>query len=399
MHDANNTSTGKTLICLRHVSKSYPKVSSGRSRFSALKSALLNQPYESTHDIIKDISLTVKQGESLGIIGENGAGKSTLLKLISGVLRPSQGDIVVEGRIAALLELGAGFHPEYSGIDNIRMNASLSGLSSVELESKMQAIIDFADIGDYIHEPIKHYSSGMVVRLGFAMMTTLAPELLITDEVLAVGDESFQKKCIAWMQDYLGNGGTLLLCSHGMYHIQKLCDKAVWIDNGEIREYGDAKKVTQAYLNYHERKQAPQKNAVVINEGEYRILEAAVCDDHDEVIHIAPHRQTLKIQGKVYSPDGREPSVAVGIEKIDGSAVYGTSTALSDGRLRRIDAHTFAFCVVFPDCPLLPGQFVLKTHAMDPEALRLFDTYEMNLLVQDDMISFGSVYLEHQWQV
>lgn len=393
---------GKTLINLQHVSKSYPKVSSGRSRFSALKSALLQQPYESTHDIIKDISLTVKHGESLGIIGENGAGKSTLLKLIAGVLRPGEGRISVEGRIAALLELGAGFHPEYSGIDNIRMNASLSGLSSSTLTSKMQAIIDFADIGHYIHEPIKHYSSGMVVRLGFAMMTTLEPELLITDEVLAVGDESFQKKCITWMQDYLSNGGTLLLCSHGMYHIQKLCQKAVWIDNGEIREYGDAKTVTQAYLNYHERKQALQQagkqQVITPKEGEYRVIEAAIYDDQDEIAHSVNHRETLKIKGTVYSPDGREPTVAVGIDKIDGSAIYGTSTSMSGGHLRQIDAQHFAFCLVFPNCPLLPGQFVVKAHAMDPEALRLFDTYEMNLLVQADRISFGSVYLEHQWQ-
>lgn len=386
----------KTLIRLEGVSKSYPKVGSGRSRFSALKSALFNRPYAQTHDIIQNIDLTVKQGQSLGIIGENGAGKSTLLKLISGVLNPSSGTVAVDCRIAALLELGAGFHPEYTGIDNIRMNAALSQLSSDKLEEKLQAIIDFADIGDYINEPIKHYSSGMVVRLGFAMITVLEPELLITDEVLAVGDESFQKKCIAWMQDYLAGGGTLLLCSHGMYHIQKLCENAVWIDSGKIREYGKAIDVTQSYLNYHERKQAPKKVAVNHSDGLYRIVEASVYNDDDEVIHLAKYRQTIKVKGVVYSPDGRMPTVAVGIDKIDGLAIYGTTSG--DNPLEKIDDNHYGFCITYPDCPLLPGQFLIKAHAMDPEALRLFDTYEMNLSIQGDIIVLGNVYLEHQWQ-
>lgn len=197
----------KTLVDLQSVSKCYPKVHSGRDRFSALLSALANRPYRQVHEVINSVSLEVKQGESLGLIGENGAGKSTLLKLIAGVLNPSSGRVTLNGKVSALLELGAGFHPDYSGIDNIRMNTALAGLNRQLFNQKLEDIINFADIGDYIDEPIKHYSSGMVVRLGFALMTAHEPELLITDEVLAVGDESFQKKCIRWMEDYLAKGG------------------------------------------------------------------------------------------------------------------------------------------------------------------------------------------------
>lgn len=386
----------KTLVTLNKVSKSYPKVSHGRSRFAALKAAFFKRPYENTHDIIHSISLTVKQGESLGIIGENGAGKSTLLKLISGVLQPSSGTLSVDCRMAALLELGAGFHPEYSGMENIRMNAALSGLSEKALQTKMQAIIDFADIGNYIHEPIKHYSSGMIVRLGFAMITALEPELLITDEVLAVGDESFQKKCIAWMQTYLANGGTLLLCSHGMYHVQKLCQQAVWIENGKIREYGSAIKVTQSYINYHERKNA-DKPATTVSSDSYAIKSINVHDDSGAIIRVANYGETLQVKGQVYSPDGREPSVAIGVVKIDGTPIFGINNTMSGGRLRRVDEKTFSFCLEYPQCQLLPGEFLIKAHAMDPEALRLLDTHETALTVQGNNMELGNVYMEHKW--
>ena len=168
-------------------------------------------------------SFELTRGESLGVIGENGAGKSTLLKIIAGVIQPTRGTVAVNGRVGALLELGSGFHPDYTGLANIDLAAALLGLTPREIAAKRDEIIAFADIGEHIHDPIKHYSSGMVVRLGFAVATALAPDVLITDEVLAVGDESFQKKCIAWMERYLADGGTLLLCSHSMYHVQKLC--------------------------------------------------------------------------------------------------------------------------------------------------------------------------------
>src|SRR6478736_6170508 len=200
--------------------------------------------------------------ESLGIIGENGAGKSTLLKIVAGVITPTRGVVESRGRVGALLELGSGFHPEYSGIANIDLAAALLGLTRAEIAAKRDQIIAFADIGEHIHDPIKHYSSGMVVRLGFAVATALTPDILITDEVLAVGDESFQKKCIAWMESYLGNGGTLLLCSHSMYHIQKLCTHALWLKDGRVERYGAAADVSQAYLAYHEEKDARARRPV-----------------------------------------------------------------------------------------------------------------------------------------
>ena len=210
------------LIRVQGVSKFYPRVNHPRERLRAFASLMTGNEVLEGAEVLHDISLEVTAGQSFGIIGENGAGKSTLLKVLTGVISPSRGSVEVNARIAALLELGAGFQPEFSGIDNVRMKAALLGMSSSELDSKLDEILAFADIGDYVYEPVKHYSSGMVVRLGFAVVSACDPELLITDEVLAVGDESFQKKCIRCIEAFLERGNTLLMVSHSMYIVKKL---------------------------------------------------------------------------------------------------------------------------------------------------------------------------------
>ncbi|HEY2630606.1 MAG TPA: ABC transporter ATP-binding protein, partial [Usitatibacter sp.] len=243
-----------TLVRLAGVTKDYPKLTTDGDRLRTLASLVFGRSEPPHFRALDGIDLQVNAGESVGLIGENGAGKSTLLKVIAGVARPSRGSVEVNGRVSALLELGSGFHPEYTGRENIYVSSAMMGLSHRDARANVGAIIDFADIGAHIDEPIKHYSSGMVVRLGFAVVTALRPELLITDEVLAVGDESFQKKCIQWIEGYLDGGGTLLLCSHSMFHIQTLCRKTMWIHHGRARAFGDTFDVTREYLTYHEEK-------------------------------------------------------------------------------------------------------------------------------------------------
>ena len=187
---------------------------------------------------VRDVSLQVKPGQAWGLVGENGAGKSTLLKLLCGVTLPSAGQVRRHGRIGALLELGVGFHPEYSGRENLALSAALMGLSPPELTDRLPTILEFAGIGDFIDRPLKTYSSGMSVRLAFALATCVEPEVLVTDEVLAVGDEAFQKKCLRWMEDFLANGGTLIFCAHNNYQVKKLCDHAVWLHHGQVRAMG-----------------------------------------------------------------------------------------------------------------------------------------------------------------
>ena len=201
---------------------------------------------------VRDVSLQVKPGQAWGLVGENGAGKSTLLKLLCGVTLPSAGQVRRHGRIGALLELGVGFHPEYSGRDNLALSAALMGLSPPELTDRLPAILEFADIGDFIDRPLKTYSSGMSVRLAFALATCVEPEVLVTDEVLAVGDEAFQKKCLRWMENFLADGGTLIFCAHNNYQVKKLCDHAVWLHHGQVQAVGRVASVVQDYADYIE---------------------------------------------------------------------------------------------------------------------------------------------------
>ena len=196
---------------------------------------------------LRDINLQVARGETFGVIGRNGAGKSTLLQIISGVLTPTSGTVRTKGRVTALLELGAGLNPEFNGLDNIKMSAAVLGMSDAELDRKVDKIVEFASLGDFIRQPVKHYSSGMVMRLAFAVAINFDPDVLIVDEALAVGDELFQLKCIRRIQDIKESGATILFVSHSTHTINQICDRAVLIDGGRMIEVGEAKAVSAAY--------------------------------------------------------------------------------------------------------------------------------------------------------
>ena len=198
---------------------------------------------------LKNINFTVKRGESWGLIGKNGSGKSTLLKLISGIIRPYQGNVTVNGSISPLIELGAGFDPELTARENIFLNGALLGYSKRFIESHFQEIVDFAELNNFIDVPIKNFSSGMSARLGFAIATVQKPDILIVDEVLAVGDFAFQQKCKERMEHLLSNGTTLLFVSHSIEQVKELCSKAIWIDNGEVRAIGETHSVSQEYIS------------------------------------------------------------------------------------------------------------------------------------------------------
>ena len=277
---------------------------------------------------------TLARGASLGIIGENGAGKSTLLKIVAGVIQPTRGRVAVNGRVGALLELGSGFHPEYTGLANIDLAAALLGLAPAEIAAKRDEIIAFADIGEHIHDPIKHYSSGMVVRLGFAVATALRPDVLITDEVLAVGDESFQKKCIAWMERYLARRrhAAAVLAQH-VPHPEALPARAVAASDGSVERYGPAMDVTQAYLAYHEEKSARGAAAARRNRRGRAPASMRCSRSSSSPATSIAQGATLTVRGEVYSPDGRAPVVLVGIVRADGTP--GVRRGDRHGRRRR----------------------------------------------------------------
>jgi lipopolysaccharide transport system ATP-binding protein len=394
------------LLRLQGVHKDYPlALTRGGQRLAQVWSLLRGDVPRHVFHALRDISFDIHRGESMGLVGVNGAGKSTLLKLMAGVVTATQGTIERNARVGALLELGAGFHQEYTGRDNVFLACALMGLNRRETLQRLDRILEFADIGEHIDQPIKHYSSGMVVRLGFAVATSLTPDVLITDEVLAVGDESFQKKCMTWMENYLAHGGTLLLCSHSMYHVQKLCRHAIWLHEGHMQMQGSAADVTRAYLAWHEErdraaKAGPSSTEIAAEQAAAGIYQVKTMylNGRDSVEPLLlPARGSLTVSGALYSPDGRTPQVAVGVVRADGTPVYGIVSEMDGHLLTRGADGLFHYAITFPELPLLPGRYVARSHALDPEGLRLFDHVERPFEVGGTSREFGHTQLDHRW--
>ncbi|GAB4172511.1 MAG: ABC transporter ATP-binding protein [Wenzhouxiangellaceae bacterium] len=384
------------LVRVDQVGKAYPPAAAQAGRLRAVWQLLRTGRPAGGAVVLDDISFEVRRGESLALIGSNGAGKSTLLKLVTGVQTPTRGRIEVSGRISALLELGAGFEPDYTGLENLKINAALLGLSRDQISARMDDILAFADLGDAIHKPIRHYSSGMVVRLGFAIAASVRPDLLITDEVLAVGDESFQKKCIRWVEGYLNDGGTLLMVSHNMYQVQKLCRQAIWLEQGRIRMQGDVFDVTQAYLAWHESR-GREARAADTSPARYRVRSLDLHFPDSRTGSRIEMGEPLKITLELHSPDERPPVALVGLVRADGTPVYGVATDHDGVVPVRIDEHRWAVGVEFPSLPLLPGGYRVRAHAMDPEGLRVFDSVEREFMVGGRSRALGLVALPHRW--
>jgi len=239
-------------IELDHVSKIYRRYS-GR-QFATLKSALLQRSIlrdltaGETFPALTDVSFSVPKGSTYGVIGRNGSGKSTALKLVAGITKPTSGSVRVEGRISALIELGAGFHPEISGRENVFINGIMLGLTKAEVQDRFDEIVDFAELREFIDAPVKTYSSGMYMRLGFAVAIHVDPDVLLVDEVLAVGDEGFTHKCLDKFAEFRRRNKTILLVTHSLGLVERFCDEAVWIDEGRVMSHGDPKRMVDAYL-------------------------------------------------------------------------------------------------------------------------------------------------------
>ncbi len=294
-------------ITIDNLSKTYKLY---RSRYDRMKEFFhpLRKKFHSKHDVLKNLSFQVNQGEVVGVIGKNGSGKSTLLKILNSVVSPTSGSFTCHGRVTALLELGGGFHPELTGVQNIYYLGAIQGFSKREMEDKLKTILEFADIGDYAWQPVNTYSSGMYVRLAFSMAINIDPDILITDEALAVGDVRFQQKCFRRIREFKDTGKTFLICTHSMSVIKDFCTRAIWLHNGEIREDGDPLWVADVYSDFMLSQQknsvpgqitagpatAPAENSISLNPAIFPDLTwetSAKCDSHGsrlaEITHSA----------------------------------------------------------------------------------------------------------------
>lgn len=279
---------------------------------------------------LKDVDLEVKHGQALGIIGRNGAGKSTLLKVLSRITEPTEGRVEISGRVASLLEVGTGFHAELTGRENIQLNGAILGMTRAEIRSKFDEIVEFSEIGRFLDTPVKRYSSGMYVRLAFAVAAHLEPEILIIDEVLAVGDAAFQKKCLGKMEDVASGGRTVLFVSHNMQAIRTLCDSAIWIDAGKVVQCGEADAVVADYLDRMTEKKASMTWAPGEGPGDdlARLVALEVLSPSGEVTGVIDSREPFRVR------------VEFDLSRVDPRFAVGLSLSRTDGTRVLLSFHT-----------------------------------------------------------
>jgi lipopolysaccharide transport system ATP-binding protein len=312
---------------------------------------------------LRHVDFEVCVGEAVGIIGRNGAGKSTLLKVLSHITEPTEGRVEIKGRVASLLEVGTGFHQELSGRENIYLNGAILGMTRAEIKSKFDEIVDFSEIGRFLDTPVKRYSSGMFVRLAFAVAAHLEPEILIVDEVLAVGDAEFQKKCLGKMEDVAGRGRTVLFVSHNMAAVSALCSRAVLMENGRLVESGPTREVTQAYLKRG--RQASQttldKRTDRRGDGQLRFIAISLEDEYGESISSIPAGGSVTVRLEYEVRDGRPlKSVVLGVSV---KGLYGQPLFICLSRTGRAGYLTLpptgsVRCRI-PELPLIPGVYMM----------------------------------------
>jgi ABC-2 type transport system ATP-binding protein len=320
---------------------------------------------------LRDVIFSVDEGQTVGLVGANGSGKTTLLKIIGGILRPTDGEIETRGRIAALLELGAGFHPELTGRENVYLNASILGLSRRETDRHFDEIVGFAELEDFIDNQVKTYSSGMFVRLGFAVAVHVDPRILLVDEVLAVGDEAFQRKCIRRVRELQREGRTIVFVTHAMQQIHEICDRAVLLDHGRVHTEGEVEAVIRAYRSVVSRREAGSEDETLSRE--LRITGVDLLDEKGNQISMLSPGDTLNVQVELAARvPVDDPVVILGMNNSRDEWVYGTATDLRGVHLGRMDqSHRVTFSL--GALPFPEGRYAVSVTIMDAGRRRTLD--------------------------
>ncbi len=407
------------VLKVQGLGKRYRLFASPRDRLASL---LGFADRSKTHWALRDVDFELVRGQCLGVIGDNGAGKSTLLKLLAGTLQPSHGQLKRQGRVTAILELGAGFHPDFTGRDNLVFSGSFIGLSHSDMLRLSEEIIEFSELGEAIDRPVKTYSSGMVVRLAFALVTAVQPEVLIIDEALAVGDQSFQKKCVQRIEEFRRNGCTILFCSHSLYHVRHLCNVALWLDGGKVRALGDTESVLGAYETH-------------VRAREKRLIEPKdVQPDFDASVHVGSnstpvhsttalpsgasaslvsvhvaHLSTgdpplldskdLQVTVTARMSTGERPNMAVMLEQSHGVGITSVATHAEGFSPQQIGEGLWRATLTFPDLPLHTGEYVVSAYLFDSQGLVVYEEWYHHLHFRfvHPSLTPGLVRLPHYW--
>ncbi|SHE24004.1 ABC transporter ATP-binding protein [Actinomyces glycerinitolerans] len=348
-----------------------------KERNQTLKAAILRRRRSVYEDFwaLRDVDLEIPQGSTYALVGDNGSGKSTLLKCLAKILVPDGGTITTRGRMAAMLEVGSGFHPELSGRDNVYLNGSILGMSKKEVDAKFDEIVDFSGVEEFIDQPVKNYSSGMYVRLGFSVAIHTEPEILLVDEILAVGDAAFQEKCGEKFAEFRRDGRTVVLVSHSMPQIRAMADRAAWLAHGRIRDEGEAKVVLEKYADSTRANVRVDANGRVRwGSGEARVEQVELLDRHgtptgghvctgDEVIMRLHYNAETRIE---------HPHFGFAMETSDGVYLWGNNTRDLEFDVPYLEGRGSVDLTV-PRLPLQPGQYIIHGSIVDTSTLHVYD--------------------------
>lgn len=403
-----------SIIEISNIVKSYKLYDKPADRF---KEAIhpFKKIYHREFVALNGISFSVERGDAIGILGRNGSGKSTLLKIITGVLTPTSGVVDIKGRISAILELGAGFNPEYTGRENIYLNGLMMGYSREKMESKIDSVIDFADIGDFIDQPVKLYSSGMFARLAFAVSINVEPDILIVDEALAVGDTRFQTKCIDKMKELKKNGTTILFVSHASEQVKRFCNKAVWIKNGQLEAQGDSSEIVDLYEDFmrNDVEQVETVNPTI------RTPEVDIQLEKDFILPVNPdilglitdvrinknsfrtfEEVVVEIEYEVYEDIIEDLLLGAAIYTPNREYIFGPNTFLEKVSIpNKMGRHRVNYRI--PQIPLLGGTFCLDVGLFNNEGIVNIHYKEsaVSFVITNKYFSEGLVYIKHNWEV
>lgn len=410
------------MISINNLVKKYNIYNKPMDRLKESLS-LTKKMYHKEFSALNGISFEVLRGDAVGILGKNGSGKSTLLKMITGVLTPTSGEIKVNGKIAAILELGTGFNPEYTGIENIYLNGTMMGFTRGEMEAKVQSVVDFADIGEFINQPVKIYSSGMFARLAFAVAINVEPDILIVDEALAVGDTRFQIKCINKMKQLKDNGTTILFVSHATEQVKRFCNKAIWIKDGKIMANGESSEVGDIYEDYMKYGEADNKKDVRIS-GNEEVKEEVVVEEELTITSdfkipnnpdILASIMQVKINNKqiktfdelvvevtydIYKDKIDGFLLGVAFRDPDGEYIFGPNTHLEKIEIpNELGRHTVVYRI--PKMTLLGGHYLVDVGIFTNEGIVGLDYKQQicEFMVINKYISEGKFYINHDWEV
>jgi lipopolysaccharide transport system ATP-binding protein len=402
----------QAIIQLQGVSKYYKLYGHDLDR---VKEIFTGKAHHEKHYALRDINIDVRHGEVVGLIGKNGAGKSTLLKILANTLQPSEGTLRVEGRVAALLELGASFHPEMSGHENVYLNCSIQGLSRLETDAIYKDIVAFSGIEEFIHRPVKTYSSGMFVRLAFAIATHIDPDILIIDEALSVGDGAFARKSFDRIMDFKRAGKTIFFCSHSLYQIEALCNRVLWIDEGRIRAQGDPATITTEYGEFL-RMESPRVESMETSaapaavltppasqsEAMPRIVDISVTVDGKtaRAHKVLSGHSTLEVVVR-FDPGRNVPMPSIGMTFVGGDGrILSSLGSVNDGIALHVDAQGLGRArVSFPRFPMLKGNYNIDVYLLCEQGLHVYELVSQaaELNVEQKGLALGIVDLPHAW--